>query len=333
MDHKPLLIGLAIALAVVAAALIGIPVAIAGLIIAIGLLAAHWETIKAKTIEIWTAIDDFLNGTLGDLVAVFQADLNLITTDLENAFQIIKDIVEIVMAIIRGDWAEAWTQIKELGEHIWEAIVEGVKARLELLMAQFQLIFDLITLLVVAAFDGLVAYFEWYLTLLVNTTTTIAQGIIDWFKDLPLRITSAIGDLYGVLYEFAKYAVSGFIQGIKDKATDLANAVGDAIEGALNKGRSILGLDSPSREFREMGLMSIAGLREGLKAGLPDLTLAVDQVVRAGMLDPGRALAPQMAAVGPTAPVGGANNTITVNIYGDADGHDVARELDRYMRR
>ena len=90
-----------------------------------------------------------------------------------------------------------------------------------------------------------------------------------------LRVVSAVGQgvsnavskARSFISDFAQAGVdliAGMIQGVIDKAKDLAQAAWDAAKGALNAAKSALGIKSPSREFKSLGMFSMIGLGNGI---------------------------------------------------------------------
>lgn len=213
-ENRTASIALAAALGVVLVALFPIPAAIIGIITVIGLLRQHWDSIRDKTIEVWTSIDQALGGLLSNIVDVFKAQFDVIRTDVENAMAIIKDIIEIVMALIRGDWSEAWDQIRELVFHVWDLIREGIATRIALIQAQLNLAWDLIRYVATIAWDALRA-----------TVVSLLDQVVAAVTDMPRRM----------LDQLFAWAAAGL---------QLGNSAGTAIIEAMKSGlRGVSGLD------------------------------------------------------------------------------------------
>ena len=60
--------------------------------------------------------------------------------------------------------------------------------------------------------------------------------------------------------------IAGFVRGVVSKATDLASSVGDAINGAINKAKGMLGIHSPSKLFTQFGKYTDQGFINGIDA-------------------------------------------------------------------
>ncbi len=132
-DHRSAVIALGIAIGALLIIMNPIPAAILGIILAVGYLSNHWDSIKAKTLEVWTAISDFINEKLGYLVIIVRYQFESIRNLIETAFKVIRDIIDIALAIFRGDWEAAWEGIKRLFSDIWEGIVTDLRLKVQLI--------------------------------------------------------------------------------------------------------------------------------------------------------------------------------------------------------
>jgi phage-related protein len=104
-------------------------------------------------------------------------------------------------------------------------------------------------------------------TLMGNLPNAVQTGIVlvlSKFTGLPPQIIRALGSLAGLLVGAGGDLISGLISGIKGAAGRAAQAAKDAVSGAISAAKSALGINSPSRVFREIG----AGVGEGLVLGL-----------------------------------------------------------------
>lgn len=128
-DHKPLLLALVAAVAVLVAVLIGVPALIALLIVAGGLLVAHWGDIKAKAADLWQSFDERFHLIAALVKFVFEDIVNWVTLQ----FNILRGIFRIAMAIIHGDWGEAWAGIKQLALDVWDGIHDLIALRVALI--------------------------------------------------------------------------------------------------------------------------------------------------------------------------------------------------------
>ena len=158
-----------------------------------------------------------------------------------------------------------------------------------------------------------------------NMRTWFRENVIQWFKDR----FDAIGDWFSRSWDTFKSwgssIVTGMVQGIKDNAS----AIGDALRSAASNGwertKSFLRIGSPSKLFAEVG----EAIGDGLTLGIDDSSV--------GVLRSLSGLSADLAATdfrAPTVPVTGAQagqTVINVQVT-SADPTAVVEAIRRYTR-
>jgi TP901 family phage tail tape measure protein len=95
----------------------------------------------------------------------------------------------------------------------------------------------------------------------------IRQGvdqIVTFFRELPGRIISALSGAGSQLAGAGRDMMSGLVGGITGAAGSVTSAVSSAVSNAVSSARRLLGIESPSRVFMEIGEQTTAGLALGL---------------------------------------------------------------------
>lgn len=281
-EHKPLLIALAVAVGVLLVVFASLPVAIATIIIAGGLLAAHWDDIKAKAVELWQSFQDNFGLIYLVVVFYFETIKNVVTT----ALNVVRDIFRIVMAVIHGDWSEAWAGIKQLASDVWDGIVTDIGLKLG--YARDVVVYGLAV-------------------------------IVGWFKGLAGRALDAIGDLSGVLRDAGVQIITGLWDGMKSKWDDVKRWLG-GLAGQIKRIKGPIDVDRQMLVPEAKAIMQ--GFQGGLLAGWKPVerTLAGFSAKMPGTLT-GGAVGGAAAANGGQAVGGGAVYHIYINTYeqhGDA---------------
>lgn len=82
-------------------------------------LIGVWENIKRTAEVIWSALQAFWERWGGAILAVATTVWGLIANTIEAAIEIISGIINFFLAVIRGDWSEAWESIKAVAAAIW----------------------------------------------------------------------------------------------------------------------------------------------------------------------------------------------------------------------
>jgi hypothetical protein len=117
-------------------------------------------------------------------------------------------------------------------------------------------------------------------------------NVVTWFKELPGKIVSAIGDLAGLLERAGANAISGLISGMR-------SMVGQAVSDAAGWGHDIVSaiggafgihFSEPSEATKmiQAGRNIATGLGAGIRAGTPAASAAATSLAHAAMLGGGR---------------------------------------------
>lgn len=97
-------------------------VAIGALIAIVVLLAKNWDTIKAKTIEIWNKIKTFLINLWNSIKAKATSIWNAVKTFFSNAWNSIKNTATKVWNGIKSFFVNTWNGIKNTATKVWNGV-------------------------------------------------------------------------------------------------------------------------------------------------------------------------------------------------------------------
>lgn len=168
----------------------------------------------------------------------------------------------------------------------------------------------------------------------------IFSDIRAWFRGLPQRILDWIGDIKDDFLTVGENIVAGIKQGIQNGweafTTWLLGKVGSLIDSVLGK----LGINSPSRVFRDIGAGIMEGMTLGVKTEFDRKTLPETMSVMAKLIDEPEkmlnvrrfqnpdAFSSRIAGGSAISNVSTKNNNmpITINVAGNPNPQEVARE-------
>nr|DAX59699.1 MAG TPA: tail tape measure protein [Caudoviricetes sp.] len=100
--------------------------------------------------------------------------------------------------------------------------------------------------------NGVLNIWQTVVDFFTKTIPSAFTTVINWFKSLPSAMVSIGADI-----------VNGLIGGIKNAWSGLKNMVGDLVGGFVDGVKGMLGIHSPSRVFKYIGEMCVAGFEEG----------------------------------------------------------------------
>ena len=219
-------------------------------------------------ISLFTALIQLLTG---DFSGAWKTLKNMVTTNLQIIWQTIVNIWGIItgflsstlnriLGIFGTSWQQIWSIVSSKVSQIWSTISvkfqeivgmigEKVSQWLSKLRQGFN---DMVQ----SAVDGMARFLERIVQGFWNVVNAVGDGV-----------SNAVSKARSFVSDFVQAGVdliAGMIRGVIDKAKDLAQAAWDAAKGALNAAKSALGIKSPSREFKSLGMYSMIGLGNGI---------------------------------------------------------------------
>ena len=168
---------------------------------------------------------------------------------------------------------------------------------------------------------------------IVSTITGKASEILGVVGQMGSDIINKVGSWVGDMVNAGRNLIQGMIDGVGQMASNLINAVAGPVNDAIGKAKSLLGIHSPSRVFRQIGVYTGEGFVDGLEEmanpvqkGMQKL-LAIPATptipIKAATIT-GGAYTPTTAGVRPAYAGGG----LTVNVTGQEE-----MSPDRFGRR
>lgn len=188
----------------------------------------------------------------------------------ETGAKIIGDVINMVVAIIKGDWSKAWEEFKDIFKHGAEGLAKIVELAWETVQKTFT---DWVPKLAGVGLDllkGLWGGFnEGWL------------GIPGKIQELGMALPGTLGNVTDWLVDVGWDLLRGIAKGIYDGASSIIGAamsfLGDMVPGWAKKALDIL---SPSRKMIPIGEMVTAGLAVGIENGAPLLIDTIEDLAR-----------------------------------------------------
>lgn len=267
-----------------------------------GTLIPALEDPEATIKDVWTEIQKWLSTTISD----------------------IKDDVTTFVDDVKTKISDGFGMLPKIVSDAWEFILYWIRVK----AAQIQYN--------VAVFvEGVKGFFRDLGTIMSNTIRDAIEFVVFWFRSLPIRIQAAFFGAISWLYNSGQNIVQGLINGINSIGGGVVNAIVNMVNNATGGGKRALGINSPSRVFRSMGLSIGEGLvlgirdsRAGVLTALTDLTGSMESG-----FNPSLTYADTPAYAGA---YGAARANVTINVDTLQDGPEIGRRikdsLDEYYR-
>ena len=217
----------------------------------------------------------FANGLAVGVPALVDAGLRLVLGVLEgianNVQQIVEAGADCVINFMNGV-ANKLPEVINSGIELALSFIEGVADGLlnnqdRIQVAMERIVQALITTGVKALAGGISGFVKGGAELLQGAINGIKQkwpGIVEAVKGAVNSAVNAVSGLGGKLVQAGKDLIQGFMSGIQSKAQAVWNAAVGVGQKAIDGVKSILGIASPSKVFKQLGKYTAQGMSIGL---------------------------------------------------------------------
>lgn len=243
-------------------------------------LSGLWEGIKSQT----AALFEVIGGIISDIIDFVMSGFGIFSPSRVfmdiggNLMQgLINGVVDGAVAVMNwfmGLAGKVLGWIGDLGRTLWD---KGS---------------SLLTGMLIGVINGAVALTSWFTHLASKVLTWVGDvartlwekgssiiggmmtGVVNgaialtfWFATLPGKVIGWIGNVGSILYSVGKDLIQGLINGIKDMAGSVASAAVGIARGAKNAVTGFLGISSPSKVFKQLGVYTMEGFVIGIRQG------------------------------------------------------------------
>lgn len=286
-------VAMANALIMAAAWLIANPWAliIAGIIALVAIIIANWDTIKGWLLAAWEWIKDTA-ARVWNAIKQFFIDW----------WPVILGVMTGGVGLIIGLIIKYWDDIKQWTINVWNSI----KA---FFVNLWNSIWMTVQSFAINIFNTIV---NW----LMNARNTITQwidNVVNFFRELPGKVMGALRGAGEWLVGIGQDMINGLLNGIRNMASRIGEAVMAPIRNAIDGAKRFLGISSPSKLLASMGQDTGEGYVIGVESKEDAVRKAMEMMATGGM-----------SLTGPTSPFAHAAQATTESV-GAAPLLEVAR--------
>lgn len=188
-----------------------------------GLLKSYWDT--------WGAT----------ITAFFSGTWNVITTAFGVALDALAGLLAVFGALLSGDWASLWENIKSLISTIWNGILSIIGSVLSVIWSVISAVFNVIWGFIVNIWNGILNFISAILSAIWNVIVTIWNGIVSTISSVLNAIWSAIVTVWnGIVSTISNVVntvqttVSDAFNALKSTVSTIWNTIKDAITNPIN---------------------------------------------------------------------------------------------------
>lgn len=315
---KGALTGFSAALAGISAPVLAVVAVIAGLVAVFATLYTTNDNFRASAQGVWTQIQSIITTAVGliqqiiqtfvqvvntiwneygeNIASVVQSAFGLVQSIIETALTFIQDLVSVVLAVINGDWDAAWEAIKELTSNLFDGIKDIISSAMDLIGNVIQLGLQVVQNL----WDGLKSAVVSIVTAIKDKAVALFQNIVEGVKEKAGQIANAVETGLNAAIEFIASLPGKFLSWGRDMIDNLVkgiqegiSAVGDAVKSVADKIKAFLHFSEPDE-----------GPLSNFHTFMPDMIKLMVSGIRSGIPDVAAATSELAKAASPASETG-----------------------------
>lgn len=257
-----------------------------------------WNGFKEWIMNMWNSVKDNLKGIWDGIKSIAKGVWEMIK------IAIISPIL-ILLQMLTGDWEGAksslkqiWEKIKQAASQIWEGIKQVIKNHIEIAVKIGKQLWETFKNHVSQIWNNIKTsasnIFNNIKTTIVNAVQNAKTSAVNKFNEMKSNVINAISNMLSTVKSritqlprtvgqafqnavnsarrFISSAasvganlISGFVNGVRSAAHRLISAVTGAVSNAINGAKRLLGIHSPSRVFKDIGVNTMLGAAIGIE--------------------------------------------------------------------
>jgi len=261
----------------------GIVLLIAGIV----LLVKHWDKIVSFITEIWGGFIAWISGVIAGFVArwnatwvavgaIISAAWKGLVTGVKTLWTTFTSWIMAKLLAYVSFWAGVWNGIKATISTVWNGIVSFVKMAIGNIVNNIKSSIQGMQ----ATWNSIWSNVGGTVSRIVSNVKGFISGMLSTITEIPGRIKNALSNAGSWLLNVGKNVIDGLITGIRNNVGKIASALMGGVKNAINTVKNFLGINSPSRLFRDqIGAMIPAGMEVGIEGGEKSLNSTIAHMV------------------------------------------------------
>ena len=263
----------------------------------LGFFQAIWETIKlffaavfltivglvtgntALIVAAWTGFGDKIKEIWSNFWTAVITFLTTVITNIENA-------ILTFIANVGTFFVNLGTSIKTKTSEMWNAVVTLFTKGIADVVRFVSELPGKITAFFITMGIDVKNKAEEIRSTMVQKFTEMVTGAVRETQSLPGKIGAALSNIGSQVATIGRNIVMGIVSGVTSTASRLVDAAEDAVNSAINAAKKALGIASPSKVFRWIGKMTVAGFTNALDAGRKLVSASGEKLASAAVMNP-----------------------------------------------
>lgn len=245
---------------------------------------------------VWSAIKNVIDGALKIILGAIQIFSGLFTGDFSKMWEGVKSIfsgaIELIVGLMSlsfvGSIRTILTNFAKMGLNLVKGMWDDIAKLFSSMSSKVSSTVSNFSTSVVNFFKNLgtnasstisnmvtsvINFVKNLATNFVNTISNLKTNVVNKFNEIKDSIIKKVKEID--LVQIGKDIINGLIKGISAMTANVLEAITGVVDGVVNTAKKLLGIHSPSRVFKQIGLWT----GEGMAIGLDDSSAKVNKAM------------------------------------------------------
>jgi len=238
----------------------------------VGNVRKHWDEIEEAVRGATQRIREIFEMLWPPMARIVKALWNIMETDLRVFLKIIRGVIRLAMAVLHGDWGEAWGALKSLVVTIFTGIKDMIEERLKAVLT---------IAIKLATSIGTVLWKQ-----IKKGADLIDQKVLEALRNVWTVLQNAVGSAGAFAMNVGRAIVDGIGDGLGGIVDILFAKLKGGILGTFDRLKKWLRFGSPSQYTRDtigkpMGEGIVEGFADSVIGGMTRFLSSINLVLKA----------------------------------------------------
>lgn len=241
-----------------------------------GVFTGNWK-------KVWNGVKQIFRGVWQFIQGWIVSKIGAIGKVIGRGIKFMRSTIGKGLSWIRGRWNAVWSWVGNFLRSIWNRIwsaITGFVGRIRSAIGNF---LSSVRSRWNSMWRSIGDFLRNIWKRMVDTVRNRIKSVVNFFKKLPGRIKSGLGNLGKLLISAGKDLIRGLINGVKSMAANVGKAAKDVVNGAVQAAKSALQIKSPSRVFHKIGMQTAEGMALGMSDGSAMVAKSAKAMTKATM--------------------------------------------------
>lgn len=247
--------------------------------VVVDVLGAYFENAWEAIQVVWDTVTEYFSAIWDTIAGIFSVVASVLSGNWSDAWEGIKGIVSTWASFFSGVWESIKSVFSAVGSwftNVFSTAWQGIQSVWSVVVNFFSGIWNGI----VGIFSGVASWFSSNFTSAVNGIRNAFSSVVSFFSGIWSQIKGVFSGVGSWFTSVGSNIVNGIINGVTSAASRLYEVLKNLALKALEKAKSVLGIKSPSRVFRdEVGKQIPAGMAIGIDKAKNLVTKATKALV------------------------------------------------------